>query len=93
MTTQKTNTSEIRPDFNHRIDGNISNPRDLADIISMMAFRAKGVLELVSVNLAADTKANDEIVNAAIIAAIAEIEDINATIQAFHQAVSVGGAV
>ncbi len=93
MNTQKPAKLKIGPNFNHRIDGDITDPLDLADIISLMTFRAKGVLELLVVNQENGAIVADHIVSAAIQAAIAEIDDINATIQAFHRAASVGGAV
>lgn len=78
--------------FTHRLEGNIVDSLSLTDTISMMAYRAKGVLELVSINLDSDNQANDQIVKAAIHAAIAEIEDINATVQAYLRLVNGGAA-
>jgi hypothetical protein len=80
------------PVFHHRIDGEITDTISLTDTISMMAHRAGGVLKLVSVNLNSDTRASDEIVQAAIDAVIAEIEDINVTIQTHHRLVNGGAA-
>lgn len=82
-------SEQISPDFKHRIDGgDLRKSLDLADTISAMACRAKGVLKVVSINLQSDARANDEFIDAAICSAIAEIEDINATIQAYHTVVS-----
>lgn len=86
-----TTANTIRPDFKHRLDGDITNSLHLSETISMMAFRAKGVLELITVNIESDTQASDAIVSAAIHAAIAEIEDIKATVQAHHSAVRAMG--
>jgi len=95
MTTQTTpkTPSFAQPAFVHRIDGDITDSLNLTDIISMMTFRAIGVLNLVSVNMDADNRASDEIVKAALNSAIMEIEDIDATIQAFHKAAASGTEV
>ncbi len=77
----------ITPNFKHRLDGDLSSPRQLADIIGGMTFRAKGILDLVSVNLGAGDKASDDIVQAAVMAAIEELNDIQAVIEAFHDVV------
>ncbi|WFP51231.1 hypothetical protein PL263_04200 [Methylomonas sp. EFPC3] len=83
--------ANIRPQFTHRLGEDWANPLMLADAIGLMTFRAKGVLELISINLEADVQASDQIVKAALSATIAEIEDIDITIQCYHDAVS-GGA-
>lgn len=86
MTTQSTQ-DKFQPNFQHRINGDISRSLDLIDIISMMTFRSKGVLQMITANLESDNQASDEIVIAAIHSAIAELDDITATIQAHHAAI------
>lgn len=56
----------------------------IADTISMMTSRATGILRLLIVNQENGGIVADHIATAAISAAIAEIEDINATVEAFH---------
>lgn len=82
----KNNSGQIFPNFKHRIDGDLTDSLDLADIISGMTCRAKGVLQLLVINQDQGGVVADHIASAAIHAAIAEIEDINATIQAYHVA-------
>ena len=96
MNTQPTGENRPttnQPNFNHRIDGDLSNSLDLADIIGMMTYRAKGVLDLLAINYNNGGIVADHVASAAIHAAIAEIEDINATIQAFHQLAAGKGGV
>ncbi|AEG02701.1 hypothetical protein [Methylomonas methanica] len=50
---------------------------DLIDELGLITEQAKGVLQLISVNLNADNQANDEIVGASIRSAIADIEKID----------------
>ena len=76
--------SEI--DFTHRIEGDdIAKTLCLVDTVSMMAYRASGILQVISVNLDSDNRVSDEHLRGAIDAAIAEIGDINAAIQAHHE--------
>ncbi len=90
------NSGQTYPNFTHRIDGDLSNSLDLADIISSMTFRAKGILQLLVINQDQGGVVADHIANAAIHAAIAEIEDIEITIQTYHDTMaaskSQGGA-
>ena len=85
------------PNFKHRLEPDIDNPLGLVDTISMMTSRATGILKLLVINQENGGIVADHIVIAAISAAIAEIEDIHAIAQAFHQATvadnsqSVGG--
>jgi hypothetical protein len=80
------NSGQTYPNFTHRIDGDLSSSRDLVDIISGMTYRATGVLKLLAINQDNGSVVADHIASAAIHAAIAEIEDINVTIEAYHVA-------
>lgn len=80
------NPGQTHPNFKHRIDGDLTDSLDLSDIISGMTCRAKGVLQLLVINQDQGGVVADHIASAALHAAIAEIEDINATIQAYHVA-------
>lgn len=82
----KNNTGQTSPNFKHRIDGDLTDSLDLTDIISGMTCRAIGVLKLLVINQDNGSVVADHIASAALDAAIAEIEDINATIQAYHAA-------
>ncbi len=74
------------PDFKHRIEGDIGDALGLTNTIDMMASRAKGILNLLIINQENGGMLPDDVVVAGIAAAIAEINDMDATVQAFHQA-------
>jgi hypothetical protein len=80
------NSGQTYPNFTHRIDGDLTDSLDLTDIISGMTCRAIGVLKLLVINQVNGGVVADHIASAALDAAIAEIEDINVTIQAYHVA-------
>ena len=82
-----------KPVFSHRLD--ITKVRDLlavVDAVGLMTERAKSILYLLSGQFDDDVnRYSDQIIQGAINAAIAEIDDIDAVIYAHHNAVKEGG--
>ncbi len=91
MTTE-TEQNKIQPNFSHRIGGDITTPLGLVDAVGAMTSRAKGVLKLLLINQLEGNVVADHIAAAAIESAIAEVEDIEETVNAFHS-LSVAGGV
>lgn len=89
--SEQANTNILK----HRIDtSDLASAMDVADSILDMTDRAKGILDLLSFQFV-DKDSNiaaNHIVFASLTAAIAEIEDIKATINAHFDAVRAKGA-
>lgn len=78
--------------FKHRLDINeLGDDLALTDTLLRMTERLSGVLFMLSFHFDGEDRANDKIIGAAINAAIAECEDIEATVKAHHDAKREGG--
>jgi len=58
---------------------------DMVDKVGLITERAKGVLELISLNLDSDNKASNEVVKSSVHAVIGEIEQIEDAVHGYHK--------
>jgi hypothetical protein len=79
-------TPKLNPDYSHRLSATVnSNRGGLTDSIGLMTDRALGILYLLSSQFEGGNQFSDALICGAIDAAIQEVEDIKATIIAYHQ--------
>ena len=90
--TQQTNTkaNPITVDFSHRIDGNLETSIDLVNTVSLLALHATSNLFLLSGQFddPDSDRFNDAILSSVVHSAIHAIQDINAIVKAYHDAIA-----
>ena len=91
MKTATAQTEQAKPIFSHRFD--YTEAHDLSNVVNAIGItteKAKGILYMLFAHAVSEPPYNDQIVQAAINAAIGEIDDVDAIIEAHFNAVCCG---